>query len=68
MLTRLTLKTYQPTMRFTLDDGQLNEVKLDRSSDRKISGSRWVKVDAAFATDSLGGTASPRSAEASEGT
>ena len=55
MLTRLTLKTYQPTRRFTLDDGELNEVKLDRSSDRKIIRiQNGGKVDAGFATDSLG--------------
>ena len=36
ILTRLPLKGYKPTRRFTLDDGELSEVKLDRAADRKV--------------------------------
>ena len=36
MLTRVALKTYQPTRRFTLDDGVLSEATPDRGSDRKV--------------------------------
>jgi ABC-type protease/lipase transport system fused ATPase/permease subunit len=36
ILTRLPLKGYEPSRRFTLDDGELSEVKLDRAADRKV--------------------------------
>jgi ABC-type protease/lipase transport system fused ATPase/permease subunit len=43
MLTRLALKTYQPTRRFTLDRGDLREVELDQISDAKVvKGPEWV--------------------------
>ncbi|UVK40984.1 ATP-binding cassette domain-containing protein [Mesorhizobium sp. AR10] len=53
MLTRLALKTYQPTRRFTLDDGELSEVKLDGAADRKVIRiQNGGKRDADFAMDS----------------
>jgi ABC-type protease/lipase transport system fused ATPase/permease subunit len=36
MLTRLALKRYHPTRRFTLDDGLLKEVKFDQTSGLKV--------------------------------
>jgi ABC-type protease/lipase transport system fused ATPase/permease subunit len=36
MLTRVALKSYQPTRRFTLENGELSEVKVDRAADRKV--------------------------------
>jgi ATP-binding cassette subfamily C protein len=36
ILTRLPLKGYEPFRRFTLDDGVLSEVKLDRTVERKV--------------------------------
>lgn len=36
ILSRLALKTYKPTRRFTLEDGRLTEVELDRENDRKV--------------------------------
>lgn len=36
ILTRLPLKGYEASQRFTLDDGVLSEVKLDRAADRKV--------------------------------
>jgi ABC-type protease/lipase transport system fused ATPase/permease subunit len=35
-LSRLALKTYKPTRRFTLDEGELREVELDWADDRKV--------------------------------
>jgi ATP-binding cassette subfamily C protein len=43
MLTRVALKTYRPTRRFTLDGGNLREIELDRTSDGKvIRGPEWI--------------------------
>jgi ATP-binding cassette subfamily C protein len=36
ILTRLPVKGYEATRRFTLDDGLLNEIKFDRTSDKKV--------------------------------
>jgi ATP-binding cassette subfamily C protein len=37
VLTRLSLKGYEPTQRFTLDDGLLRPVKLDSAADKKVA-------------------------------
>lgn len=36
VLTRLPLKGYEPSQRFTLDDGVLSEIKVQRAADRKV--------------------------------
>ena len=43
MLTRVALKTYRPTRSFTLDDGKLREIELNKKSDGKVvRGPEWI--------------------------
>jgi ATP-binding cassette subfamily C protein len=43
MLTRVALKSYQPTRRFTLEAGELRELKQDLIANAKVvSGPKWI--------------------------
>lgn len=62
MLSRLALKTYQPTRRFTLDDGELSEVKLDRTAARLV-----VRKPTEVAASASSGATKAPAAEGSRG-
>lgn len=55
MFTRMALKSYQPTRRFTLNEGELSEIKLDRVTDRKVVAIQNLnKEKVGLLTDSTG--------------
>lgn len=60
LLSRLALKAYEPGRRFTLENGELNEIKLDRMRDSKVIKIRNPKKAAVGAVDEPSGPDSQR--------